>query len=273
MTEHFFNHPLVNLHYYKFGQGDKVMLCFHGYGMHGKQFTLLEPYLGNEYTFYGFDLFFHKQTVLNNNSIEVIKRGLRKAELKDLFIDFCKDQSINKFSVLAYSMGTHYATTLAEQIPERIEEYIVTAPACLKPGAVVAFLSRNKLGNKLLEKLALSDKGMLNLLNLCRKFGFVDDKGHEILHREIATYELRYSFYACATFLRELKTDFKQLVESLNDQNIKSIFIFGKRDSMYPPSIANKIVPKIKGATTIILDENHEMIKSDFAKALTEVLV
>ena len=62
MTEHYFENSLVNLHYYKFGNGEKKMLCFHGYGMHGKQFKIFEQPLGSKYTFYGFDLFFHKQT-------------------------------------------------------------------------------------------------------------------------------------------------------------------------------------------------------------------
>ena len=56
MTDHYFENDLVNLHYYKFGNGPKSMLCFHGYGMHGKQFKILETTLGSKYTFFGFDL-------------------------------------------------------------------------------------------------------------------------------------------------------------------------------------------------------------------------
>ena len=273
MTDHYFHHPLVKLHYYKFGQGNKAMLCFHGYGMHGKQFTLLEPFLGGQYTFFGFDLFFHKETKLNNNSLEFVKTGLTKPDLAQLINDFCIHEGINKFSVLSYSMGTHYATALVEQIPERIVEYIATAPSCLKPGPIVTFLSRNKLGNRILEKLVLSDKGMFRFLKFCRNMGFVDDKGHEILYREIATPELRFCFYACATYLRELKTDFHRFVEVLNYHNIPSIFIFGKRDSMFPPSIGKKILPQIKSSQTIVLDENHEMIKRPFAQVLTKALL
>ena len=35
MTDHYFENDWVTLHYYKFGNGPKVMLGFHGYGMHG----------------------------------------------------------------------------------------------------------------------------------------------------------------------------------------------------------------------------------------------
>src|SRR5580698_7754551 len=116
MTQHYFENELVNLHYYKFGNGPKIMLCFHGYGMHGKQFKLLESDLGSKYTFYGFDLFFHKETKLKDQSLPVIKKGISKKELANFIEDFCQHQSIERFSVISYSMGTHYATTVIEQL-------------------------------------------------------------------------------------------------------------------------------------------------------------
>ena len=61
------------------------MLCaFHGYGMHGKQFKLLEGSLGEHYTFYGFDLFFHKETQLKDQSLAAIQKGISKKALVDL---------------------------------------------------------------------------------------------------------------------------------------------------------------------------------------------
>jgi pimeloyl-ACP methyl ester carboxylesterase len=273
MTEHYFDHSLVHLHYYKFGKGDKVMLCFHGYGMHGKQFALLESCLGERYTFYGFDLFFHKQTKLKDQSLPAVKKGISKLEMAVLIEDFCKNQHIDKFSLIGYSMGTHYATAIMEQLPGRVSEFIIAATSCLGPGKVILFLSRNKLGNKILEKLTLTNNGMLYLLKMVHKVGLVDKSGYHVLHKEIATFELRFSFYATATYLRAFITDRKLLINALNTHSVKSVFIFGKRDKMYPPSLGNKVLRHIPSAQKIVLDENHEMINGNFAKALTEVLL
>ncbi|WP_442794328.1 alpha/beta fold hydrolase [Pelobium manganitolerans] len=272
MTSHFYQHPLVKLHYYKFGNGPKAMLCFHGYGMHGRQFTLLEESLGQQYTFYGFDLFFHKQTVLQNTELEHVKNGISKADLAQLFVDFCREQGIERFSLLSYSMGSFYAATLAEKIPEKIECYITAAPSNLKPGRIITFLSANKIGNKLLERLALSDKAMIRLLELLKKGKIIDKKAHEILFREIATPELRFSFFACATYLRFLKTDLPLFIRQLNKHDIPSIFIFGKRDKSYPASIGKGIIPKIEHAKQVLLDENHDLVKQNFAQTLTNLL-
>ncbi|HEY1060199.1 MAG TPA: alpha/beta hydrolase [Daejeonella sp.] len=272
MTSHFYKSDFVDLHYYKYGTGEEHMLCFHGFGMHGKQFRELEPELGNKYTFWGFDLFFHKATKLRDQSLDTVKTGLTKKELAGLILDFCKAQNINRFSVIGYSMGTHYATTIAEELPEMINEYIVAAPSSIKPGNIIRFFSRSKFGNKIIEKISLSKDAMVKLLNMFRRARFIDEEGHGILLKEIETHELRFNLYASLTYLRYLTTDEAKLIYALNNHPIRSIFIFGRRDKSYPLSIGKSFLPLIKNAEILNLNEGHEMINKGFAKVLGDLL-
>jgi pimeloyl-ACP methyl ester carboxylesterase len=274
MTEYYFENALVNLHYYKFGKGEQKMLCFHGYGMHGKQFKLFEhAMLGTKYTFYGFDLFFHKQTELKDQTLEAVKKGINKKELAGLISDFCDHEQIDRFSVIGYSMGSHYATAVIEELADRIDEYIVLAPSCLNPGVLTTYFSKNRTGNKLLEKLTLSEKALTNMLKLGKRLRFLDKVGYEILSKEFGTSQLRFNFYACFTYLRFLETDENRLLHALTEKNIKSIFIFGKRDMMYPAKIGNAFIKKLNQAHVIILDENHEMINANFVSKLSDLLL
>jgi pimeloyl-ACP methyl ester carboxylesterase len=272
MTEHYFENDLVNLHYYKFGGGPKTMLCFHGYGMHGKQFKLLESDLGSKYTFYGFDLFFHKETKLKDQSLPVIKKGISKKKLANFIEDFCKHEGIGRFSVISYSMGTHYATTIVEELAPTVDEYIVAAPMCLRPGTLITYFSKSKTGNKILEKITLSEKALTGMLKLFRRLRLINSEDYKILYNEIGTPELRFNLYASFTYLRFLETDEPRLATMLNEQNIKSIFIFGKRDKSFPPGIGNSFIKKIKQAEVVVLDEGHELIKKGFAASLTKLL-
>jgi len=273
MTDHYFENDLVKLHYYKFGTGPKKMLCFHGYGMHGKQFKLFEhEALALKYTFYGFDLFFHKETKLRDQTFEAVKRGLSKACLANLVAQFCDHEKIGRFSVIGYSMGTHYATTIVEEMPERVDEYIMAAPSCLNPGSLTRFFSKNKTGNQLLRKLAISKKALLNTLKLGKRLRFLDQTGYDILSKEFGTDELRFNFYACFTYLRFLETDEPKLLRVLEEHHIRAIFIFGKNDSMYPPKIGNPFIARSKNAEVIILDDDHDMINANFAAKLSGLL-
>ncbi|WP_428331037.1 alpha/beta fold hydrolase [Mucilaginibacter sp.] len=272
MTEHYFENQFINLHYYKYGSGPNTMLCFHGYGMHGKQFKLLESSLGSKYTFIGFDLFFHKETKLKDQSLPTIKKGIIKNEFADFILDFCRHEGITHFSVIGYSMGTHYATVVAEELPQMIDTFIIAAPSALNPGRLIPFFSKNRMGNKILEKLALNEKALIRLLKLFKRLRFIDSEGYKILYNEIGTAELRFNFYACFTYLRFFETDEERLLHALKDQNIKSIFIFGKRDKAFPPGIGAEFIAKLNNAQVIVLNEGHEMIKKDFAATLTKLL-
>jgi pimeloyl-ACP methyl ester carboxylesterase len=237
--------------------------------MHGKQFRILETELGEKYTFYGFDLFFHKETKLANQSLDHVKKGLSKKELATLIADFCLHERIERFSVIGYSMGTHYATAIVEELAPMVNEYIVSAPSSVNPGKLIRYFSKNRIGNKFLEKLVLNEKALLTLLRLFKRLGFVDKVSHDILCKEVNTAELRFNLYACFTYLRFLETNEPKLLEALHSQNIKSIFIFGKRDKMYPPRIGSTFLAKVKHAEIIILDETHEMINQNFVSALS----
>lgn len=272
MSEHYFENELVIMRYYKFGIGAKDMLCFHGYGMHGRQFKVLEEALGDQYTFYGFDLFFHKETKLRDQSLDAVKRGISKRDLSTLFLAFCQKLGINTFSILAHSMGSHYATTLVEEIPEKVKEVFIAAPSSFKPGKIITFLSSNKIGNNLLERLALSDKGMTGLLSVLKKTRLIDQMSYDILLKEIATAELRFSFYACATYMRFLNLDGRRFIDKLNEHQIKSIFVFGERDNSFPAKIGNSIIPQIVLGKQIVINEDHNMINRNFGRTLSELL-
>ena len=58
----------------------------------------------------------------------------------------------------------------------------------------------------------------------------------------------------------------------LNEQNIKSIFIFGKRDKSFPLGIGDNFIKRLKQAEVVVLDEGHELIKRSFAASLTQLL-
>jgi len=272
MTNHYFSNDLVVMHYYRFGHGPKIMFCFHGYGMHGRQFAILAETLGDQYTFYGFDLFFHRATMLKDQSVNAVKKGISKTQLAELFCDFCVAESVGRFSIIAYSMGSHYATSLVEEIPDRIEGLFIAAPSSLKPGRIITFLSSNRLGNKMLEKMALSENGMSSFLSVLKRIRIIDQKIYDILLKEVSSQELRFSFYACASYLRFLKLDADKFIEMLNQHQIRSYFIFGERDRNYPYAIGQKVIPKITLAKQVVINENHDMINRNFAKTLSDLL-
>lgn len=272
MTDHFFYHPLVNLHYYRFGSGKKAMLCFHGYGMHGKQFRVLTEKLGDEYTFYGFDLFFHKETKLNDNSVEHLKKGISKAEFCALINAFCTHESIDRFSIISYSLGTHYATVLAEQEASRIDKLIMMAPAFLRVFLPLRIASKNAVANYIFQKVFLSENIVKRMLKVCRKVGVFDDKGHQILLSEMGTLDLRFAFYANVTYLRHMEPNHTHLAKTLNEHQVDCYFIFGKRDPMFPSHLADRLIRSLTSVKKLVIDEDHDMVNANLPEQIYNLI-
>jgi pimeloyl-ACP methyl ester carboxylesterase len=272
MTSHFFNHSLVKLHYYRFGNGPKAMLCFHGYGMHGKQFSVLAGLLGEQYTFYGFDLFFHKETKLIDQSFAHLKRGISKLDFAGLMADFCVHEAIGRYSLMSYSMGTHYATALAETDSAHIDQLFMLAPSFLKIFRPFQVMSMNPIANFAFRKLFLSQQGIKITLDVCKKLKLIDQKSHLILSAEMATVALREAFYANVTYLRHLQISEGDWVKTLNAHHVACFFIFGARDRMYPNNLADQVMAKLNSATKLTIDEDHDMVNSNLPAAIQHLM-
>lgn len=266
MTKHFYEHSLATICYYKYGAGSKALLCFHGFGMHGKQFYCLEDELGSEYTFYGLDLFFHKETELKNNNIENIKRGLEPEDFTNLILDFCQYHQITDFSTISYSMGTIYASVLLDSISDRISESFFIAPSFLKVSPLLRFLAMNKVGNYFFEKLALSEKGLFNFIQFLRTTRILDHEAANILWKEVATPTLRFNLFASFTYLKKMEVDLAVLGKKMESSQKPLYFIFGAKDNNVKAKLSNLVAQNFKTANYIILAQGHDLVNRQLTK-------
>lgn len=268
MTHHYFEHDLVKLSYYKFGHGPKSMLCFHGYGMHGRQFLALEPTMGHQYTFYSFDLFFHERTELKQKDLALVKKGISSDALCEIISAFLAEQQIDRFSVVAYSMGSHYAAAIALKMAAKIDEWIAIAPMFLKPPAILEFLTTNSVGNRLFSFLLLKKTVAEGILKFALKIRIFDQTIHDVLHKEIATPELRFMMFASLTYIKNLRFKQEEVIQALNHGAGKNYFIFGTKDKLFPASIGKSIFSKLNKTECIVLEENHDMVNQHLAETL-----
>ncbi len=174
-----------------------------------------------------------------------------------MILAFCRHEKIGSFSVIGYSVGSHYATAVVEELPAMVGAYIIAAPSSINPGMLIQFFGKIKAGNKDLEKLMLSEKAMTRIISFFKWSRFIDATGRDILHKEVGTPELRVCLICFFfTYLRLLEADENKLIELLNLYKIKSIFIFGRYDKMYLPGIGKKFFSKFKPDEVIVLDES-----------------
>ncbi len=268
----FFQTDQAQFHYYQFGNGPDVMLAFHGFGMKGTQFDVLQPAFAERYTVYSFDLFFHGQTRLTDPTIKKVRKGLSSVEYARQISAFLDEKGIGKVSVLSYSMGALMAFSLIEHIPERIGNTFFIAPDGIRPNKLLQFGSRNLLVNRIFYKLVYSPATVDFILGQLLRFRYIDKGLHRILKGEFHTEETRLTCYQAITYHARMRFRPDILARQFNSHGIRSYFYFGEQDKLFPPAIGREFCRKLQHGELAVLPTGHELVNAGLNNLIIEQL-
>ena len=264
----FFTNNKVRLHYYTYGNGPEAMLAFHGFGMKGTQFSVLENAFAERYTIYSFDLFFHGQTELLDSSLGVIREGLSSSEFGSYMAKFIQKKGLEKVSLLSYSMGALMALSIIEHIPDKIKSAFFIAPDGIQPNKLLQLGSRNLIINRIFYKLVYSPKTVDLILNSLLKYRYIDDPLHRILQGEFGTEATRLTCYQAITYHASLRFNKTKLAAIINKSGIETHFYFGKTDRLFPPSIGKEFCAMLKNSSLNILNTGHELVNKELGELI-----
>jgi pimeloyl-ACP methyl ester carboxylesterase len=260
---------LGKVHYHEYGSGGKPLLAFHGYGMTGKQFHVLEKSILTEFHVYGFDHFFHGESELTDWTEKQILEGMPKSFVRAYLDEWFKIYGKQKISVMGYSIGANLALILVEEFPELIDEVILMAPDGLSTYKGFQFLMHQPIGKYLFGRATKSKWLAPSLLKNLKKVRFIDDSLYQIAYNEIDTEKKRLDVYYTLNLLRQLKPDANKIYNLINQHKIKCTLIFGRDDKLFPKSAAMPFIDKLENAKVHEVPLGHWLV----VPALDEYLV
>ncbi len=272
----FFENNFAKLHYYEYGSGEQIMLAFHGFGMRGTQFSVLEEAFGSQYKIYSFDIFFHGNTELKDCSLEVIRKGLQPTLLSTQIQAFLKSKGVEEeenFSLLSYSIGAKFAWSLIENMSQRVHNAYFIAPDGIEPNKLLTFGAGNKLINKIFHQLVYSPSTVKFILDNLYKFKYIDASLHRILDFEFGTVETRLICYNTITYFNSMRFERQKLAQVINECNINCHFYFGKKDKLFPPAIGLRFAKLLNKPNMHIFEEGHELVNNKLMQYLSLQLV
>jgi len=264
---------LGKVHYHEYGSGTKPMLAFHGYGMTGKQFHVLDKSILSQYRVYGFDHFFHGHSELDNWTEKQILQGMPRQLVRAYAEEWFKIHGRQRISLMAYSIGSNLALILLEEYPDLIDELILMAPDGLVGYKVFKFLQHEHMGRLLFHTATKSKWLAPMLLKTVRRFNFIDDSLYTIAYNEIDTPKKRHDVYYSINLIKHLKPDMDKVVELINQHHIKCTFIFGKDDMLFPMKPVLPLIGKIKDAKVYEVPMGHWLVTAQLDDYLVNLEV
>jgi pimeloyl-ACP methyl ester carboxylesterase len=251
---------LGTIHYHEYGTGTKPMLAFHGYGMTGRQFNVLEKSILSKYRVHGFDHFFHGDSGLVGWTEQQIIAGMPRQMAKLYLQEWFKVYGEQKVSLMAYSIGADIALILLEEFPEWVEEVILMAPDGLAPYKGFEFIQHRTLGRQIFKQATKSNWLAPSLIKNLKRLRMIDHDLYTIAYNEIDTPKKRQDVYYTLNLIKNLKPDTAKLVQIINNRAIKCTFIFGKDDLLFPKSAAMPFLNQLKNARVHEVPMGHWLV-------------
>lgn len=259
---------LGKIHYYEYGTGTRPMLAFHGYGMTGRQFEVLQKSILSQYRVYSFDHFFHGQTQLENWTEQQILAGMPKAMIRGYLQEWFKLHGRQRISLMGYSIGANLALVLIEDYADLIDEVVLIAPDGLSVYQGFNFLMHQPVG-KLLFKTVTKSKWLApSVLKSLKKVKFIDDSLYKIAYNEMDTPQKRLDVYYTLNHIKQLQPNAVKVTELINQHGIKCHLVFGQQDMLFPKSAAMPFINRLNAPHVHELPMGHWIVTSQLDEYL-----
>jgi pimeloyl-ACP methyl ester carboxylesterase len=266
----FLTYKNSSIGYYRFGNGSKTAICFHGYGQEAGTFSFLEKYAGIDFTFCAIDLPFHGYTKWNE------KEPFRWDDLRDIISSIMiKDSRQNsKLTLIGFSLGGRVALSLYQAMPEQFEKVVLLAPDGLKINFWNRLATQTHLGNKLFYFTMKNPGWFFGFLKFVNKLGLVNVSIFKFVKYYIDNDIVRAELYHRWTALRRLKPNLPKIKSEIRGNQPIFYLIYGKHDRIILSATGEKFKKGIENYCTVkVIESGHQVLHENHTKEIVEGLM
>ncbi len=264
MLQHKLSFKKFTINYYKYGSGDKVLFCLHGYGEDGTSFSFLEKHLGELYTLYAIDFPYHGATEWNENE------SLSEKDFINI-LDLMNTKQNDSFSVLAYSMGGRIALHLLQHIPQKIKQVILIAPDGLHVNFWYFISTQTFMGNKIFERTMKHPYWFFTFLNVAGKANLLNKSIIKFVYHFLDNKQERMLLYKRWTAMKKFKPDLSAIKKICTVKSIPLHLLFGRFDRIILCKRAG-IFKNTKNIHIHVIEAGHQLLKDKYACYIAPLL-
>jgi pimeloyl-ACP methyl ester carboxylesterase len=260
----FFDYRGCRIHYRVIGEGNRVTVCFHGFGEHAGTFDLLAEAMPG-HRLVAIDLPFHGQTPW--------KEGLPflPADLWEI-LQLLPEIGSSSFGLLGYSMGGRVALAMLECMPDRISHVLLLAPDGLTFNPWYALATRTVMGNRLFKFTMNRPDWFRGLVKLGARLRMVNASVERYVERYIEDPARRRDLYRIWTTLSGFRPSVTQVARIIREKAIPTQLVFGRYDRIIPPTAGRRLQQQAgPTCTTTILEGGHGILHKHHLSSLSTI--
>ena len=224
--------------YTRWPGGEKVLVCFHGFGQDNHAYKTIHESLKETFTVYSFDLFFHGDSQWSSD-----KESLETLDWFNFFKAFLNKECIEFFEVMGFSMGAKFAMVTAELFPDRVSHLHLLAPDGIKTHFSNRLFTYPYMLRRLF-KNQIENPVLFNwLVSFSKKTGLLNNYSYRFAKSQMDTESKRRQVYFSWVVFRNFNPDLKNLAQIVNSSSMNITFYLGNHDKVIGQ---NQIAPLLR---------------------------
>lgn len=269
MQSHYITLNKSTIHYRQFGNGPKMLFCFHGYGRESYTFSVLERRLKNLFTIIAIDIPFHGLTQWKDEPI--FEPKYLKHLIQQIQVSFNKEN--NKFSLLGFSMGGRIALYLTQLMADQVERLVLIAPDGLNFNFWRWLASETWLGNKLL-RYTIHHPGYVSwIVDKAEQFHAIHRSLADFIRYYIHDEEHRVLLYQRWTSTLKFRPNLHKLKKLVHKNKIPVRMMFGSFDRVIPQEGGERFREGIEQFATVkVVEAGHNLLGEVHSGNIAELI-
>jgi pimeloyl-ACP methyl ester carboxylesterase len=253
------------VHCLRMGEGKKLLIAFHGFGMDAGIFKTLLPSLGKEYTIVAIDLPGHGQTkwedrYFDQKALMAVVQGIKN------------DFGAEKFALIGHSLGGRVALNIAGVQPSWVDQLILLAPDGLEKNFWYHFATRNILGKALFKNILRRPGHWLKKLSFLESLKIVPTAQYKLasatlLHKE-TNERIAYVWPTMSLLVPLLKI----IRWNIKKHKITTHIFMGRHDPIFHYRQGEKFTRSLKYSQFHLLNTGHNLLLPEFLPQIAECL-
>jgi pimeloyl-ACP methyl ester carboxylesterase len=244
----------------KMGVGPRSLLLFHGFGQDHRALVPVAEAVGDLYTCYLFDLYFHGQSYWGGGD-----RPIEQKDWKEYLQGFLHEHQIDRFSVLGFSLGARLALASLEAFPERMAAIYLVAPDGLRASPWYTLATGSLLTRKVFHMAVARPGIFFKLADIFYRWGWLDAKLHRVAEYHMRHPEKRERVYQAWVGFRRLKSAPRRVASLIRRHHIRVMILVGTGDTLIPPGRVHVLTKHLRPTeyTLHVLTAGHHQLLGD----------
>jgi len=274
------------LHYHRWGKGDKLLLCFHGYGESAASFAFLAEALSSEFTILAIDLPFHGETEWNEHPTAATRST--NPHIPGQILPFTVNHLLsileNLLSTLdippatplylmGYSMGGRIALSLLQAAPDRIARLILAAPDGLRVNPWYWLATQTAPGRALFHYTMFHPGWFFFILRAGNALKLVNPSVYKFVAHYINNPGIRHDLYIRWTGLRKFRPHLPAIKKIILRRQLPVRILYGRFDRIILAKRGEQFREGIEPyCKLVVLPAGHQLLQITHLDAFLSLL-